>query len=95
MTDFLIKLNPEQEIMVKKTINIIKKYHIDNEKLKQEIKENNEEIKNEYKAGLLSVFENDEKTAKIVLKHAKDSALAETMASELETVKFLKDIIYV
>ena len=36
MTDFLRKLTPEQQSVVKKTINIIKGYHKDNEKLKND-----------------------------------------------------------
>lgn len=91
MTDFILKLSPQDAENVKDSIRIIKEYIKTNEQLKEDIKGNNEEIKNEYKSVLVAILGKD--VAQIALKHAKDSELADAMTSELETVDFLKGII--
>lgn len=93
MTDFILKLSEENANKVKSSIRIIKEYIKANEQLKEDIKGNNEEIKNEYKTVLVDIL--GKEVAQIALKHAKDSELADAMTSELETVDFLKGIIHV
>lgn len=92
MTDFLIKLSRYDAENVKNSIRIIKEYIKTNEQLKEDIKGNNEEIKNEYKSVLVAILGKD--VAQIALKHAKDSQLVDAMTTELETVEFLKEVIH-
>lgn len=90
--DMITKLTEVDANNVRNSIRIIKEYVKQNEQLKEDIKGNNAEIKNEYNTVLVNTFGKD--VAQIVLKHAKDDALVETMESELQTVEFLKEIFH-
>lgn len=90
--DMITKLTKVDGDNVRDSIRIIKEYVQINNKLKEDIKGNNAEIKNEYNTVLVNTFGKD--VAQIVLKHAKDDALVETMESELRTIDFLKEIFH-
>lgn len=92
MTETIIKLSDSDSKNVKDCIRIIKEYVKANERLKEDIKGNNAEITNEYKNILVPIL--GKEIAQVVLKHAKDSELADAMTSELETVNFLSGVFH-